>query len=921
MAKASPIITSLNGGEFSPLLAGRVDLKYYPNGCRRIRNYILTKQGPARRRPGTRYVAEVKSSANRTWLAKFEFNVEQAYVLEFGDQYIRFYSNHGQLAGPYEVATPYTAADLTDSQGMFRLRFVQSGDVLYICHADYAPRKLERTGASSFTLSTFEPEGGPFEDTDPTETRTVWCSASTGTGAKLYASSGIFSSTHVGSLFYLEQRKVDAIKMWESGKSITAGDVRRSDGKNYTALNTTTTGTVKPTHTSGSIYDGSAGVQWEFNDPGYGWVKITAIDATPAATNITNCANNGSGLVRVTSAGHGRTTGESVTVAGVTGTTEANGTWVVTVVDPNNIDLQGSVYANAYVAGGTVQRVAGSVATVDVLSRVPDGAKSASNPTTRWAFGSWNDEFGWPDNVTFFRERLCFSRGQNVWLSVAGDFENFKKKDDSGTVTAEQAITADVTSDRANRIEWLAPSDVALLIGTAGDESAISETSGTQAFGPGNSRTRKQTDYGSRRVPPARVGDAVLFAQKSGRKIRAMSYDGVREKFTANDLTVLAEHVTKGGIIDMAYQQEPDSNLWAVRSDGMLVGLTVDFEQEVKGWHPHRIGGYSDASNLTFAVVESVVCIPSPDGDRDELWMIVRRYINGGTKRYVEWMEYHHERNDDQQDAFYVDCGLTLDNTKAAILTPGAGATTKGTTGVNFGAPGMFVVGDVGKRIHYRYSTVDVAGNYTWHTACAEITAYVNADNVTCRIVNAWPSLTPIAADGWRMTVTTISGLSHLEGQTVAVWADGGSHPDRTVTGGTITLNEPASKVQVGLPCPAILQPLPIEAGAADGTAQGKTQRVSRAVIRFDETASDVLYGRDEQGIIGDSEKLDRLTVRSGALNMGEPPPLFTGDRTVAWPAGYSSDGKPMTMTIIADKAGPCTIVSIMPQLTVQDSK
>lgn len=838
MAKVAPIITSFNSGEFSPLMAGRVDIKYYANACRRMRNFIPTAQGPARRRPGTRFVGEVKDSTDRTWLYKFEFNIEQAYVLEFGDQYIRFYANHAQVESspgtPLEVASPWTAANLVSSDGTFALNFVQSGDVLYITHEDYAPRKLTRTGAAAFTLSTLSAEGGPFQDIDPDNTVTIYSSAATG-NVTLTASANTFVAGHVGALILLEQKNADAITMWEPAKSINANDVRRSDGKNYTALNTATTGTIRPTHSVGDRYDGDTGVQWRFNDPGYGWAVITAVG----------------------------------------GPTSASAT---------------------------------------VLSSIPAGAVGSGNATTRWAFGAWSDVEGWPEHVTFFRERLCFSRDRFVWMSVAGDFENFRNRDSSGLVTAEMGITSDITTDRANQIEWLAPADTALVVGTAGDEVSLSEITTTEALGPGNIRAKKQSEYGSRHVRPARVGDGIVFVQKAGRKVRDMQYSWEKEGYIARDVTVLAEHVSKGGVIEMAYQQEPDSVVWAARNDGLLLGLTLNREQDVRGWHPHRIGGYSNAAANEYAIVESVVSIPAPDGDRDEVWMIVNRYIDGATVRYIEWMEYHHEKGDNPEDAFYVDCGLTLDNTIAATLTPGTGATVVGTTDVVFTAgAAVFDAADVGKKIHYDFTTESITGAVTWRKAVAEITEFTDTTHVKGTIRVAWPNLTTIASGGWRMTVNSVSGLDHLEGQTVDVWANGAAHPQRVVSGGAITFqtSDQVSKAHVGLPCPAVLQPMPIEAGAQDGTAQGKKSRISRCVIRFDET-SGCKYGRDED------LQLDRVELRRGSDPMDQAPALFTGDKVIAWPDGNEG---PALITIVQDQPGPCTVVALMPQMTTYDDR
>lgn len=840
MAKASPIITSFTAGEFSPLMIGRPDIKYWGSACRKMRNFVPALQGPARRRPPTVHVTEVKDSTDRCWLWKFEFNIEQAYVLEFGDQYIRFYANHGYVVDPgsppdpLEVATPYTAADLTADDGTFALRFVQSGDALYIVHPNHAPQKLTRTAADAFTLAEMVPEGGPFKKVDNDNTITVYSSHNTGSSRTLTASSAIFLAGHVGSLFYLEQKDVDGIAQWEPGVAITAGNVRKSDGKNYTALNSATTGTIRPVHSRGAVLDGNTGVQWQFDDPGYGWCLITAI------------------------------------------------------------------------GGG------GTTATVDILSRIPDGAVTSGNASLRWAFGAWSDVEGWPTSVTFFKERLCFARDRNVWQSVAGDFENFKSKDDGGLVVADAAITSDMTSDKANRIEWIVPFDIALLVGTAGDEHALSEITTAEALGPGNIKARKQHEYGSKHVNPVRVGDGVIFVQKSGRKVRDMLYSWEKEGFVAADLTIFAEHVTAGGIIDMTYQAEPDSVVWAIRGqDFQPIALSLNREHEIRGWHPHRFGGVANESGSEFAAVESMITIPSPDGGYDELWMIVRRWVDGASVRYVEWMRPFRNKGEDPEDAYHLDSSLTLDNTINATLTPGTGADVSGSTGVNFGATGAFVAGDVGRRIHYRYSTLNVTGAVSWHTAVAEITGYVDANNVTATIFVPWPTLDAIPANGWKMTVTTVSGFDHLEGQEIELWINGSAHPARTVTSGSITLDVPASKVHGGLPCHGVLQPMPLEAAAADGTAQGKTGRISKCVIRFDDTAG-ARYGKDEDVV------LDRVELRSGGTLMDQALPLFTGDKVVDWPRGY--DGQAL-ITIVADTPGPCTVVALMPQFTVSDSR
>ncbi|MFY7949151.1 MAG: hypothetical protein ACOVRP_08050 [Gemmatimonas sp.] len=210
------------------------------------------------------------------------------------------------------------------------------------------------------------------------------------------------------------------------------------------------------------------------------------------------------------------------------------------------------------------------------------------------------------------------------------------------------------------------------------------------------------------------------------------------------------------------------------------------------------------------------------EGDRHELWLVVRRTIDGVTRRYVEYMERPWRSGDPQSRQFYVDSGLTYD-----------------------GAP-----------------------------------------------------------------ATTISGLAHLEGQTVDVLSDGAPHPQRVVTGGQITLQRPASIVQVGLPCPCVYRSMRLDAGASDGTAQGKTKRIHKAVMRFLNTGGG-RYG-------GAENALDDLQFRTAADPMGAPVPLFSGDKVVSWPDGYTTDAY---MMFVNDQPTAVTLVAVAPQVVTQDAR
>lgn len=829
MAKSSPIKYSFNAGELSDLIDGRVDQPKYGSGAKLARNFLATVQGPAFRRGGTCMVAEVKDSGDRVWFGKFQFNVTQAYILEFGDQYVRFYTSHAQvLSGmsAYEISAPWLVADLTAADGSFQLTFEQSNDVIYIAHGGgtYPLQKLQRFSNTNWTITPVVLQNGPFNDKNIDQTHTVYASAETGTGVTLTASAALFNANMVGGLFYLEEKQAGTIPPWEVGKAKAINDRVRSDSKTYIAQNAATTGSNKPIHTEGVALDGTSGVSWLYADPGYGWVEITGYTSS-------------------------------------------------------------------------------TVVTATVLSRLPAGVVGSGNATYRWAKGSYSVDQGYPTRVAIFRERLALAKGVKINLSVPADFENFIEKR-FGTVTADSAIKIQLSGSQQNAITWMAAGND-LMIGTAGSEHAAGEITSNDPLGPTNIRIRDQTLYGGRAIRPIVLGEGVIFVQTSGRKLRDIAYSFDVNKYKGKDLIVLSEHLTKGGIVDMDYQQEPYSIIWVVTGRGKLVSFTYNKEQDVTAWMPHPIGGNG--------FVEAVRCIPAPDNKRDEVWLIVRRTINGVTKRYIEYMKQEFDSAEmRQQDCFYVDSGLSLYNTINASLTVPSGALTKGATGIVFTAgSAVFSSGDVGRSIHYDY-VVPTFQDADWvdvpMKAIAEITGYTDTTHVTCAIRKAFPAATTIAANGWRKTVTGVGGFGHLEGMTVDVLVDGAAHPQMVVTSGNVTpLQYQGSVIHIGLPAPCKIKTMRSEVPNAAGSTQGKTKRANRMTIRFKDTLG---------GKYGSKDRLKNdLLFRDPSMPMDEAPPLFNGDKKVTMPEGHDTDG---FIIYENDQPLPATLICIVPDIETQ---
>lgn len=269
MAKASIAQRSFNAGELSPQLKGRTDLEKYGNGCDEMTNFLPQIHGPARKRPGTRFVEEVKDSSKFHRLIPFEFSTEQAYVLEFGNNTLRFYANGGIVLSsgvPYEISTPY------DSDDLAALDFAQSADVVYIAHPDYPPYKLSRFGPTNWTLNAVTFNWPPFND-ENTDATTLTASAVTG-NITVTASASLFVAADVGSYFKIAEVLASKHDQWEPGKSVTSGNTRWYDGNLYQATSTGTTGGRPPIHTEGTESDGV--VTWEFLHDGAGYFQVTA---------------------------------------------------------------------------------------------------------------------------------------------------------------------------------------------------------------------------------------------------------------------------------------------------------------------------------------------------------------------------------------------------------------------------------------------------------------------------------------------------------------------------------------------------------------------------------------------------------------------------------------------------------------------
>lgn len=487
----------------------------------------------------------------------------------------------------------------------------------------------------------------------------------------------------------------------------------------------------------------------------------------------------------------------------------------------------------------------------------------STNPTLIWAQGSWSDVLGWPARVTFHQQRLVWARTPyqplNVWLSQTFTYENYAVNSGED----DDALDLQLTASESNDIKWLASGD-SLIAGTFGGEFII-KSGDDSPLTPANANARKQTSWGSEPIPPKRIGNFFYYVQRFGTKMRELFYLFDLNSYKSIDKTILSPHITGSsprasstvntGFIAIAYQQNPDTILWGVCSNGTIATMTREVDQEVQGWARQTTDGY----------YESIASIPSQEGPYDEIWVVVRRSINGTDRRYIE--RFVSQMVPDRQDqCFYVHCGLSYDAYEATSASTASSLSLSATSGTSVlvtCSSGRFSAGSVGKRIRAIDSTGMTLGEL-------EITGYTSSTIVVGRVKYDFSALT-YAAGSWGLSVTTLSGLNHLEAKDVIVLADGGTDkPNKTVSGGSITLAYDYFVINAGLPYIQKVKTLPQEAGSQRGTAQGKIQRISEVAFKVNRSFKGFLVG-------GSEDYLTKIQYRDPTTLMGSPETLFTG--------------------------------------------
>ena len=822
---------------------GRTDFEKYSSGTKKLENMLVAPQGAATRRVGTQFISEVKTSANKTRLIPFEFSTTQTYMLEFGNQYIRFFKDKGQITESNKTITGITAANpavvTSNSHGYSNGDFVIISGVVGMTEVNGKTFKV-----ADKTTNTFE-----LQDVDGTDINS--------SGYTAYSSGGVANKIYQITSPYLTAELFD-IKIAQSA------DVMYITHPNHEVMKLSRTA-----HTSWSLDE------VVFVDGPYLAQNTTATTMTPGATS-----------------------GDDVTL------TASASTFVSTDVGRLINFSNGYAKVRSYTSATVVK--------IDIKDNFDD-----TSAVTAWKLGAFSDTTGHPSCVSFFEQRLVFAgttdEPQTVYFSKAGDYENMT----TGT-NADDAMVYTIASNQVNAIRYMKAVRT-LIIGTTGGEFTISADGTDASITPSNVTIKRQSSFGSANVDAIPSGNAVLFLQQAKRKIRELAYNFDSDGYVAPDLTILNETVTKTGINEMAYQQSPDSIIWCVRDDGELVGLTYQRSENVTAWHRHILGGKSQECTITvsdYANIPTGTKLTFTKSDGTEV-TFTSTTSTAGTNEFRT-----QTNNDTTADNIYTAINahsdFTVANPAAAVVTirETAPEATGFLTCVSADTTRLTVQNETATVVE---SVASIHGTLNEDELWVIVKRVVNGS--TRRYVECFSDFdfdetnstdfkfldSHLSYSG--TSTSTLSGLDHLENQTVSILADGAAHANKIVSSGAITLDRACTSACIGLAYNSVLQTMRIEGGAAEGTSQGKTKRISKVVLRLFETV----------GVkVGPSlTNLETVPFRTTSSLLTSPvDTLLAGDKEIEFRDDYNSDG---FIFVKQDQPLPCSVLAIYPTLVTSD--
>ena len=680
------------------------------------------------------------------------------------------------------------------------------------------------------------------------------------------------------------------------------------------------------------------------------------LEATKNVTGITQ-ANPGV----VTSASHGYNNGDEVFLYSVGGMTQVNGrSFVVTNKTTNTFELYDS-FGNAvdtsgfgaYTSGGTAARVyeiatpyaeadlatllySQNADTMYITHKTYAPRKLTRTGHTSWTLATYSrtaDPFtgagDYPRAVSFTEDGRLEMAGttnnpETIWGSKSPNPTTGAARYDDFTIgtAADDAFkfTLAPVQGKTDTIQWLTSTDKFMVAGTFSTVRRLYGAAESEPVAPGEITAKSANSYGCSLVAPVSNGTSLFYVQRSGLILRSFEFDYVVDGYVTTDRNLVAEHITKPGLIQLINQQANPDVLWSIRMDGILLGLTYKEKEDISGWHRHKLGGtHQTSAGVTLPRANVLWGASMPRSTKhDQLWLCVERRINGQTWRSVEYFtdypdypemvefytginnetsdvgKYQNALYEAQKQAVHLDMALTYDGATygkdaSATLTFSA-ATGTGVTVTASSA--VFTASMVGREIWKKYDETGNGGGR------AIITGYTSSTVVTVDIKVDLDNTAAIPVGGWYLTAQTITNIHHLEGQTVNVLTDGGPHIDCLVTGGQITLEYAASVVHIGYKYTGIVKSLNIDVGGVTGSAQGKPRKIVKTVFRFANSLG---------ASMGTSlYKAEKLIFTTTAQKLNRPAPLFNGSKEQTYEDSTEIE---KSLVIIQEYPLPCTVL------------
>ena len=602
------MIHSFTGGEWSPALYGRTDLEKYPTAVRLMKNFYPHPHGGASNRSGLEFIDQTKISTARTCrLIPFQFSIVQAYVLEFGHQYIRVIKDGGYVLETGKTISGATQADpvvITATAHGFA-----DGDFVVISSV---------TGMTEVNGKTFIVAN---KDTDTFELQDVDGNDVDGTGFGAYTSGG------------------EAERVYQITTTFTEDDLPKLK------------------------FEQSADVMWIWNPSfseyklsrtGHAAWTLTATTFAPtisAPTNLSRSSGSGTGynykVTAVSSIGE-----ESVPCSGVAGGRGDTFTWTA---------VSGADHYEFYEEHNGIFYWIGSAGTnAFTIPSSPDVDYETTPPI---ATNPFNGSGNYPGCGAFFEQRLVRARTNNKPQTLSGSqIGSFDNMNVSSPVRDDDAYTFTMNARMVNEIRWLVALDD-LIIGTSDSEWKLAAGSNSDVITPTNpGKLKVQSRWGCADILPLVIGNTILFVDRSEKAIRDLTYSIQVDGYDGSDLSIMSQHLFESKQVkEWAFQRTPDSIIWVVMTDGSLIGMTYLREHKVWGWHRHETNGS----------FESVACISTVDSNGapvDEVYFVVNREIDGVTRRYIERLSQRMPTGL-IEDAFFVDSGLTYSGVAATTIS------------------------------------------------------------------------------------------------------------------------------------------------------------------------------------------------------------------------------------------------------------